>query len=122
MPVTVKNDKEQETNQSKKASKLVISFAVQNNVTDYETTDIYVVITQPDGTILKNEDQWENSVITLQNGNRITYSRKVRFEYQKGETKRLIFSLTPEEYLKGTYAMQLYHNGNLIGQTLKSLK
>lgn len=122
LPVAVKNDKEQETNQAKKASKLVVSFAVQNNVTDYENADIYVVITEPDGKVLRNEDVWENSVISLQNGNRISYTRRVKFEYQKGETKRLIFSLTPEEYLKGTYAMQLYHNGMMIGQSLKSLK
>lgn len=122
MPVTVKNDKEQETNLAKKASKLVVSFSVQNNVTDYESTDIYVVITEPDGRILRNEDVWESNSITLQNGNRINYTRKIKFEYQKGEAKKLIFSINPEEYLKGTYALQLYHNGYLIGQTLKSLK
>jgi chromosome segregation ATPase len=122
MPVTVKNDKERETNEAKKASKLVISFALQNNVTDYETADVYVVITQPHGQILPNEDIWENSVTTLKNGNRINYTRKVRFEYAKGQSKRLIFSLTPEQYMKGTYALQVYHNGMLIGQTLKTLK
>lgn len=121
-PVMVKNDREQETNQVKKASKFVITFNVQNNVTDYETADIYVVITEPNGKILRNEDVWENSVITLQNGNRINYTRRVRFEYMKGESKKLIFTLTPEEYLKGTYAIQLYHNGYLIGQSLKALK
>ena len=26
------------------------------------------------------------------------------------------------EYLKGVYAVQLYHNGLLIGQTMKALK
>lgn len=122
VPVTVKNDKERETTEAKKASKLVISFAVQNNITDYETTDLYVVITEPHGKILPNEDIWENSVFTTKNGSRINYTRKVRIEYNKGENKKLIFSLTPDEYYKGTYAMQVYHNGTLIGQTLKTLK
>jgi myosin heavy subunit len=122
MPVTLKNDKERETTEAKKASKIVVSFAVQNNVTDYETTDLYVVITEPHGKVLPNEDIWENSVFTAKNGARITYTRKVRIEYNKGETKKLIFSLTPDEYYKGTYAMQVYHNGVLIGQTLKTLK
>jgi len=120
-PVAVKNEKEQETNQAKKASKLVISFALQNNVTDYENADVFVVITQPDGRILKNEDVWEATTINIQNGSRINYTRKVRFEYQKGESKRLLFSLNAEEYLKGTYTMQLYHNGYMIGQTMKLL-
>jgi len=122
MPVTVKNDKEQETNLAKKTIKLVVSFAVQNNVTDYETTDIFIVVTEPDGKIMRNEDLWENTTITLQNGSRINFTRRIKFEYKKGEAKRLIFSLTPDEYLKGVYAVQLYHNGMLIGQTMKALK
>ena len=93
MPVTVKNDKEQETNLAKKTSKLVVSFAVQNNVTDYETTDIFIVITEPDGKVMRNEDLWENTTITLQNGNRINFTRRIKFEYKKGESKRLIFCL-----------------------------
>ena len=121
-PVTVKNDKEQETNLAKKAEKLIISFAVQNNVTDYQNADVFIVITLPNGKVLKNEDVWEATSINLQNGSRISYTRKVRFEYLKGESKRLIFSLDAEEYLKGTYTLQLYHNGYMIGQTMKTLK
>lgn len=119
-PVTVKNDKEQETNQAKKASKFVVSFAVQNNISDYEIADVYVVITQPNGRVLQNEDVWETTT-TLQNGNRISYTRKVRFEYHKGESKDLVFSLNAEEYIKGTYTMQVYHNGYMIGQVMKTL-
>lgn len=121
VPVTVKNDKEQETSQVKKTSKLVISFNVQNNIADYESADVYIVITQPNGSILRNEDVWDATSITLRNGNRVNYTRRIRFEYQKGETKPMIFSINAEEYLKGTYTLQVYHNGYLIGQTMKTL-
>jgi hypothetical protein len=120
VPVAVKNNKEQETNQAKKASKLVVSFNVQNNVADYDVADVYVAITQPNGNVLKNEDVWETNTI-LQNGARINYTRKVRIEYNKGESKPVIFSLNAEEYLKGTYTLQVYHNGYLIGQVMKVL-
>lgn len=120
-PVTVKNNKEQETNQSRKVSKLVVSFNVQNNVAEYPGTDIFVTITQPDGKILKNEDVWETSPISLQNGNRVYYTRRVHFDYNKGESKQLLFSLDADEYMPGTYTMQLYHNGYQIGQTQKAL-
>lgn len=120
-PVLVKNDKEQETNQSRRASKMVISFSVQNNIIDTDNGEVYVVITQPNGKILKNEDVWETNIINLQNGSRINYTRRVRFEYKKGETKVILFSLNPEEYLPGTYTMQVYHNGYMIGQTMKAL-
>jgi len=82
---------------------------------------VFIVITQPDGRILKNEDVWDATTINLQNGSRINYTRKVRFEYRKGESKQLIFSLNAEQYLKGTYTMQVYHNGYMIGQTMKML-
>lgn len=120
-PVTFKNDKELETNQANKVSKFVISFTVQNNLSDYENTGVFVVITQPNGSILKNEDAWETNTLNLQSGSRINYTRRVKFEYQKGESKKVIFSLNAEEYLNGTYTLQLYHNGYMIGQIMKTL-
>lgn len=120
-PVTVKNDKEQETNLAKKTSKLVVSFAVLNNVNEYEDAEVYVVITQPDGQLLTS-DAWESSSsIDTRNEGKKRYTRKVKFEYQKGETKRLIFSLNADDYQKGTYNLQVYHNGYMIGQANKVL-
>jgi chromosome segregation ATPase len=120
-PITVKNDKEQETNQANKVTKLVISFTIQNNLTNYENTGIFVVITQPDGRILKNDDAWETNTLNLQSGGRINYTRRVKFEYQKSESKKIIFSLNAEEYITGTYTLQIYHNGYMIGQIMKTL-
>jgi hypothetical protein len=121
VPVTVKNDKEQETNLAKKASKFIISFSVQNNVNEYNNADVFVVITQPDGQVLKNDDVWESTTTNTANGGKISYSRKIRFDYEKGETKKLFFSVNAEEYLKGSYTVQLYHNGYAIAQTSKIL-
>jgi hypothetical protein len=120
-PVTVKGDKETETNQAKKAGKFVISFSVQNNLAEYDIAEVYIVITQPNGSIVTNDDLWETSGMALANGNRINYSRKVRFEYQKGEVRKLIFSINAEEYNPGTYTLQIYHRGHMIGQVMKTL-
>ena len=119
-PVTVKNDKEQETNVAKKASKFIISFTVQNNVNEYANTDVYIVIIQPDGKVLKN-DVWESFSMETYNGNKISYTLKQRFEYNKGEAKHMLFSLNADEYQKGDYTLRLYHNGYMIGQTVKTL-
>ncbi|HMU46991.1 MAG TPA: hypothetical protein PKC72_11515 [Chitinophagaceae bacterium] len=120
-PVAVKNEKEQETVQSKKVSKLVISFTVQNNIAQFDNAEIYIAITQPDGSVLKNDDVWESTTMNLYNGNKVPYTRKVKFEYQKGESKQLLFSINADEYYKGTYTLQVYHNGRLIGQAMKTL-
>ncbi len=119
-PVTIKNDKEQEINQAKKASKLVVSFTVQNNVYEYTNADVYIVVIQPDGKVMK-DDVWESFSTETYNGNKINYTRKLRFEYSKGETKHLLFSLNADEYQKGNYTLQVYHNGYMVGQTNKVL-
>ncbi len=121
LPVALKNDKEQETNSAKKTSKFVISFTLLNNINETDNAEIFVVITQPDGKLLTN-DAWESaSSIDTHSEGKKRYTRKVKFEYQKGETKRLIFSLNADEYQKGNYNLQVYHNGYMIGQVNKVL-
>lgn len=120
-PVTVKNDKEVETTQAKKTSKLVISFTVQNNITDYDATDVFIIITQPDGKVL-TPDVWESATpMTTHSGDRKNYTRKVRFEYSKGEAKQMTFSINADAYQTGAYSLQLYHKGYKVGQTSKTL-
>lgn len=120
-PVMVKNDKEVETTQARKTSKLVISFTVQNNLTDYDGTDVFIIITQPDGKVL-TPDVWESATpMTTHSGDRKNYTRKVRFEYFKGEAKQLTFSINADAYQSGAYSLQLYHKGHKIGQTSKTL-
>ncbi len=120
-PVTVKSDKEIETNQANKASKLVISFDVTNNIFDSGNAEVYVVITRPDGRLL-TDDVWESSaMLDTRKSGKIRYTRKIKFDYEKGETKEISFSLNADSYDKGTYLLQLYHNGFLIGQARKTL-
>jgi len=121
LPVTVRNGKEEETPLAKKVSKMVISFTVQNNINDNSNAEVYVVITQPDGQIIKN-DVWETGVMDTRSEGRKTYSQKLRFEYIKGESKSILFSINADEYQKGNYNMQVYHNGSLIGKLSKTLK
>ena len=56
------------------------------------------------------------------NDGRKTFTQKLRFEYLKGEPKRLLFSLNADTYQKGNYNMQVYHNGLMIGKTSRTLK
>lgn len=118
--VTVKGSKEEETSQAKKVKKFVLSFLVQNNVNQYNNAEVFVVVTGPDGEVLQNP-VWESRTMETKNEGRKDYTLKVRFDYEKGEQKRHIFSLDADEYPKGTYTMQLYHNGYMIGKTAKTL-
>lgn len=110
------DEKETETTQQKKANKFVTSFIVQNNIVNFETAEIIVVVSDPAGKSL-NTEVWDAGSFETKSEGRKVYTRKVRFEYNKGEPKRLIFSLEPDYFEKGTYKLSLYHNGVRIGES-----
>ena len=119
-PVTVKNSKEQETSDAKKTSKFIISFTVQNNISENANAEVVIIVTQPNGQVLQNS-VWDAGSFDTRNEGRKNYSLKMKFEYQKGEPKHLLFSLNADSYQKGNYTLQIYHNGILIGKTIKTL-
>ena len=119
VPIDVRSSKEQETAQSKKTDKFVASFLVQNNINDYSSAEVFVSIIQPDGLVLQKQ-VWDSGTIPTRIGQK-EFTRKVKFEYLKGEQKRVIFSLEPDDYQKGNYTMQVFHNGSMIGQTVRTL-
>lgn len=108
------DQKEIETSQQKRADKFVISFIVQNNVTDFDNAEIVVVITDPTGKSLLAE-VWDTGNFDTKTEGRKIYTRKIKFEYAKGEAKKLIFSLEPDKFIKGNYKLGLYHKGVRIG-------
>ena len=115
--VNVRPDqKETETNQQKKANKFVTSFTVQNHIVDVETAEVIVVVSDPSGKSL-NTEVWDAGSFETKTEGRKIYTRKVRFEYNKGEPKHLIFSLEPENFEKGVYKISLYHHGVRIGES-----
>lgn len=110
---------EQETYQAFQTDKFVGSFTVRNPQSQLTNAEIMVVLVQPDGKILKTS-AWESGSFETREGRKI-YSCKVRFEYNKGETKRVSFSVSSDKYMKGNYVMQLYQNGVMIAKMSKTL-
>jgi hypothetical protein len=120
IPIALKDNKEEETNQAENADKLIISFIVQNNVTNYANAEVFAIITQPDGKVLQT-DAWDAASIPTHDYGKKAYTRKMKFEYQKGDTKQLQSTIRPEDYERGKYTLQVFHNGYLIGQAVKAL-
>jgi predicted nuclease with TOPRIM domain len=119
-PVTLKNSREQETSDAKKTNKFIISFNVQNNISENNNAEVIIIVTQPDGQVLQNS-VWDAGSFEARNEGRKSYTMKMRFEYQKGESKHLLFTLDADSYQQGNYTLQIYHNGILIGKTVKTL-
>ena len=81
-----------------------------------QNAEVVVVVSDPAGKAL-NTEVWDVGSFETKTEGRKIYTRKVRFEYSKGEAKQLIFTLEPNSFEKGTYKLSLYHNGVRIGQS-----
>ena len=110
------DQKEIETTQQDEANKFVSSFTVRNNTTGFQTAEIIIVVSDPSGKSI-NPEVWDAGSFETKTEGRKVYTRKLQFEYNKGETKRLQFSLEPENFEKGTYKLNLYYNGIRIGES-----
>ncbi len=110
------DEKEVETSQQKKANKFVTSFTVQNNIADFQNAELVIIVSDPAGKPINNE-VWDAGSFDTKTEGRKVYTRKMRFEYNKGEAKHLIFTLEPNTFEKGTYKFSLYHNGVRIGES-----
>lgn len=118
--IEAKGEKERETTQVKKADKFVTSFILQNNFDSFLSADVYVVVVEPDGTVLQNS-AWESGTFNTRKGERKNYTRHIKFDYEKGEQKQLIFSLNTDRFQKGRYTLQVWQDGGLIGESYKTL-
>lgn len=115
-----KSSKEEETGSAKKADKFVASFVVQNLVNEFKNAEVVIVVIQPDDTVLEISD-WNTGNFETRLQGMKAYTRLVKFDYTKGEQKQIIFSLSPGSFQKGTYKLQVWHKGIMIGQTNKTL-
>jgi hypothetical protein len=115
--LSVNNDKK-ETNIAAKTERLYGSFQI-NAKPDNRNNAIYVVIIQPDGKILLNP-KLKSGTFKTKTGSS-AYSTVLHFDNTKDNGNRLVFSIDSPNFQKGKYAMQIYHEGVLIGRLTRIL-
>jgi len=115
MALKVEDGKEQETADPLSAEKLTGSFVVTNLNESASGLELLVVITGPDGKVLKGS-AWESGSFDTDKGKRI-YSCKVVVDLAKGDNKRVYFTLTTDDLQQGNYKVQVYYKGDLIGRS-----
>ncbi len=112
-----KNKKEVSTTQASKADKMIISFVVKNNILHLPSTEVFIVITDPIGRVIQNPIWNSGNFITPKEGT-LAFTIKERFDYEKNNSKKIIYTFAPEKFIAGQYKVQVYHNGVEIGETL----
>lgn len=113
------DNKELETYQAIETDKFIGSFIVKSNVALNNFAEMVIVIQQPDGKVLQ-KSSWESGTFEAPEGRKV-YSLKLRFDYSRGEPKKLLFTIPGDRFEKGNYSMLVYYNGKLIGKMNKTL-
>jgi TolA-binding protein len=115
--VDVRNKgKEKSTSTAKKADKLRISFDLDENmIAPSGNKDLYVIVTDPTGKVVKEQNLGSGSFNTRKEGEK-EFTNKVSVNYEQGERKNVSFDLQQtDKYVPGNYKVEVYHNGFRIG-------
>ena len=106
---------EQSTSSVVLAELLHVAVTVKNNQLSFPGTQLYLVIKSPSGQLVL-DDEWMSGVFTSAQEGNLRFSRRLSFDYSKGEVKRLTASVALNRSEPGTYQLYIYHNGQRIGK------
>ncbi|HOA37374.1 MAG TPA: hypothetical protein PLQ32_10600 [Flavihumibacter sp.] len=116
------NGKEKVTTSAKKVDKLVVSFDVDNRIAPAGATDVYVVVTGPDGKVVSQDALASGTFTTREDGDK-SFTAKVPVTIETAKKTAVEFALKqPERFQKGNYKIEIYHNGFKIGEGTRELK
>ncbi len=117
-PLNEKNSgKEKTTTSAKKVDKLVVSFDVENRIAQSGPTDMYLIVTAPDGKVIS-----EGTMLNTRTDGDKAITAKVPIDYTQGQRKNIQFPIRQTDFLTGDYKIEIYHNGFKIGEGVRSLK
>jgi len=123
-PINIKKDgKEDVSSKAKKVDKVLISFDVDNRIAQPgSSTDVYVLVMGPDGKLIAPADAASNTFTTREEGDK-AYTAKVPVNLEAAKKKNVEFGFVPGTTFQiGSYKVQIYQNGFLIGEGTTQLK
>lgn len=126
VPINLKRGgkKQVETGKAKRVDVLRIMFDLdENRIIESGLQEIFIRIKGPEGTVLSNA-AYGSGITTTYDGQSLNYtlSKQLQIE-QNNEANDLIVDWNQDsDYQKGTYKIELYHNGYQIGSGNVTLK
>jgi len=107
-PIDVRhNGKEKVTTTAKHVSKLVISFDVNNRIAQPGTTDVFVVVTGPDGKPISEQSLNSGTFTTREDGDK-AFTAKLPVDIETAKKKNVQFAFTPgNNFQEGNYTIQI---------------
>ncbi|HEX2846755.1 MAG TPA: hypothetical protein VHN59_09405, partial [Chitinophagaceae bacterium] len=102
--------KEKVSTTAKRVDKLVISFDVENRIAKSGPADMYIMVTAPDGKVISDPSLGSGTLTTRADGDK-PFTTKVPVEYEQGTRKAVQFPIRQEDFQRGDYKIEIYHNG-----------
>ena len=110
--------KEVETAKAGSVQKIKTCLTVlENNVASAGTKDVFVRVLSPDGAVMTT-----SSETFMVAGQASLYTLRESFEYDNKETNVCVYWDKGSNYTKGKYNIEIYCEGNQIGNTVLELK
>ncbi len=116
-----KSGKEKETTTAKRVDKLVVTFDIQNRISNSGPADLYIMVTSPEGKTIVDQTLGSGTLNTREDGSK-EFTSKLAIQYDKGTKKQVELPLRFAEFKTGDYKIEVYHNGFKIGSAVKTLK
>ena len=116
-----KSGKEKTTSSAKRVDKLVVSFDVENRIAKSGPADMYIMVTAPDGKVISDPSLGSATLTTRADGDK-AFTTKVPVEYEQGTRKAVQFPIRQQDFQRGDYKIEIYHNGFKIGEGIRTLK
>jgi FtsZ-binding cell division protein ZapB len=117
--VVALNKRGKDTDKANKTAKLRTCFTLrENSVADAGAKTIYLRILRPDRSVLTSS---QDNVVRA-NGAEITYSSRREIEYDNKDVDMCIYWDNNDNLPQGTYFIELYAEGKMIGSSTFALK
>lgn len=117
--VTPLNKRGKDEDKSTRITKLKVCFTLRENaIAAAGTKDVFIRITRPDEMVLAYS---ESDVFDFQ-GQQIVYSAKRQIEYENKDLDVCIFWDNNNKIIVGTYTVDIFTDGALIGTTKFTIK
>jgi len=110
--ITPLNKRSRKTKKASRLNKLEICFDISENaIVESGTKVVYIRIVRPDDLVLAKS---EEDLFAFE-GMEIVFSAKREVEYSNNETRMCIYWENDEVYLPGSYSVDVFLEGNIIG-------
>jgi len=116
------NGKESETTKLKNVDKLKITFETgENKITEKGSLKFYLRVINPKGETIAVRDQGSGTFKLADSGDEVQYSRIADIDYLQ-TNKKISIDWSSNITLEGTYKVEVYQSGYLIGKGEVKLK